>query len=249
MNEVFEYLRVFYSDEIVITNDFCFQEKLRIRAAQSYTDTDLCLNGREALQDIEKALKEEDKDQPITDIYKQYLARQIENGSLIVNVRKQVKNAWTYPLKGFLPWKPVDHPKILQHIESLNQNGRMGVVRVVNQKLYLVLDDIVCPKDEIQPFQDLNLVLRPNFETQHITLLNSEVLASYPEKAETLPQTEIHDLYFSDPKHTISLDWARFSVCVVVMVQSHELQRFMLLHFPELKARDQYHLTLFVLPR
>ena len=154
------------------------------------------------------------------------------------NVRRIVKDVWTYPLKGYLPWNKISLEDEQTVIFNANQilESIMAVPSLVEGKIYLVLDGYRkelwkrCPGMG-KMISGLLRPLQENIETEHITLINSDVVAS-------VPKDKLRDLLarWSDTKftikctgvrHTISLDWARFGVCLVTTLECPKLEEFM----------------------
>ena len=97
--------------------------------------------------------------------------------------------------------------------------------------------------------------MRQNFETEHVTIVSSNVLCKLNQDQvfEFLGKNfnEINDIQCTDLRHTISLDWARFSICVVVGLKSQKLQDFIdkfNLKFGT-NVRISAHITVCVKPR
>lgn len=167
------------------------------------------------------------------------------------NVRATVKFAWTWPLKGFMPWigqdaisqsspddlEQIKDTRIFRMINYVNTALVTCVPRLglVEGKIYLVLDGLVARVWELAEADGVDLgmllpygpSLRANIETSHITLVNSDVVAKCDAKVVETLMEEAKEMKFvvtvKDVMHTISLDWARFGACVVAAIKCEAL--------------------------
>lgn len=100
---------------------------------------------------------------------------------------------------------------------------------------------------------DLPSGLQANFETSHVTLVNSDVVAQVdPDELVAFLATEVHKVEAAAVLHTVSNDWARFSTCYVMSLVAPTLLDFLQRfneHFGLATRVTVPHLTFAVAPR
>jgi len=173
-------------------------------------------------------------------------------------VRESVKRVWMYPrgVRDFLPFSEMrSTPELLRVLALANTAVKTcpTSVRLVDGKIYVVLNGLFAALPALQ-FPDLESLV-PNIESEHVTLVNSDVVCKQDAKAvdgllEKWKDVPI-DIQFTGFKHTVSLDWAPFSVCVVASLTSAAITQF-LLEWNALfgtSIKPVAHVTFAVLPR
>ncbi len=91
-----------------------------------------------------------------------------------------------------------------------------------------------------------------NTETEHVTIVNSEHVPDQDAVREWVSTFGTMEVSASNLKHTVSLDWARFSVCLVVGLEIAKLADFIDAYNKEFgtKARvPSAHITVAIDPR
>lgn len=252
------YIRTFYNDFINIDKDFIYQESLRKKDAL----TGPSLDGLDSLQEIKKTFLVANISDEFRTFIKTHLSQVKEDS---INVREQVKKIWTYPLSGYLKWNYLESKEILKDVNSVILDVKPKL-QIIDGKIYCTLPKI---NDNISKLtlpiaQKLGVEgLVPNFESEHITIVNSNVLAKIyysnnKNKIDLLLEKyndcTNKDIVINEFKHTISLDWSPFSVCVVVGIKSNWLTEFCTNFVEILDNKTLYkipslHLTTLVLPR
>lgn len=236
METVAAYVSRYYKDQIPNTSGvFVFQEEARRRTATTWNEQDKDGQlGWTAVRIVQTMLNEPNWRDQTTEEYRGVVEQELKTCKYPENVRGQVKRIWTWPLQGYLPWNDLpaaESKAVICACRKLMHDAKFGLV---NGKLYLRIPGFVealwSTVDMKAVLPDLKAPLRANVETSHITLVNSDVLAKCDrkildnllQKYETVPV----DLECTKVAHTVSLDWARFSICVTVHLQSSCLAQF-----------------------
>lgn len=114
--EAINYIKKYYPT-IRTEKDFHFQELNRIQVAREFNDQD-GPSGWHALNLIEKNYATAD----ITNEFKSFITDEIKKvDKKCSNVRRQVKNIWTYPLKEYLPWQTIDSKEKQSVLDNANK--------------------------------------------------------------------------------------------------------------------------------
>jgi hypothetical protein len=199
------------------------------------------------------------------------------------NVRRAVKKLWTFPMETFPKWNQLtssnddskDVATVIKLANEILKSDIKASPKLVHGKIYLTLTGFRttlwnnCRIVGIDLGKLIPLLSRPlieNIETEHVTLVNSDVLArvcaSETEKkllTELLEKWSTKSFSFtvSGLQHTISLDWARFGICLVAAIDLASclpLQEFMT-DFNDLFGKKEKvnipspHVTLAIDPR
>ncbi len=259
------YIKTYYSKEIELNSDFDFQEDTRIKTAVQFMDDEkLSHLGWTSMNIINDSYKK-DKEK-LSEKFDLVLKTNIEECKKIdktQNVRQQVKKMWMFPrnINEFIPWKQFAVTKeITSILETANKitNNLNPTIKIVHGKIYVVLSTFITTLSATH--NNLNIIgdltnLIPNIETEHIILVNSDIVAKLDESKlnkllEEWKNVPIN-LKFTSLSHTVSLDWAIFSVCVVLNVSSDPLNVF-ISQFNKLfntNIKITKHITIAILPR
>lgn len=276
-----------------------FQEQLRIVEAKNHLpspieitkgdnaslqrdydyDRDRVARGWPALNSIREAIEIEKKKTAETTEFVKFVEDKLsalnESSALDSekgNVRRIVKDVWTWPLKGYVPWTKVESSKSIESVklmeladEILASDEMVDAIRpqLIDGKIYLTLRNfrsclwkraaelginigrLIIPTDIPSEYKSIR-PLTENTESEHITLVNSDVLATILSDdnrnhndlkhrkldellakwsegiAETVEKKEEQKKKFvfvsSGLMHTISLDWAPFGICLVLSI-------------------------------
>ena len=128
-------------------------------------------------------------------------------------------------------------------------------LQLVNGKIYCVVKDLFKTCGVMSSFDDICTSLVPNIESEHITVVNSDVLCKLDQKkVESLLNewtSKVINIRVTGLQHTVSMDWARFSVCVVAKVESPHLEEFLKQWNSvfDTHIKPHPHITIAVLPR
>lgn len=255
--DVFLYIQK-YVPEIVLNYDFAFQETSRIVTAQKFpenkTDGD---NGWLSINIIKNASNHEKI--KISPEFKKLIQTIInELPEYPTNVQTQVEKIWMYPNFQYPNWCDLEDTwGLISFANDLTQKISPRF-EIVNGKVCVVMDGFIQQLQDKFPFSKLLPEvegLLPSFKTGHITVINSDVLAKCDlnEVYETNRQFNMlgFDITFQNIKHTISLDRARFSICVALSLKSEVLQMY-LDDFNKTfgtSVKPSSHITFAVLPR
>ncbi len=153
--------------------------------------------------------------------------------SELQNKRNWVKKIQLGDSLSYPPWESVKIPA--HRIAVLNANLETVKLRLqlVNGKLYAVpvLEDLELTTVIYSEFKDLiSKGCRPNIETSHITCVNSNIIAPLDEKKVEqfiASHSEPFTVVGKSVKSTTSKDWARFSRCYVLEVESSVLEQYL----------------------
>jgi hypothetical protein len=193
-----------------------------------------------------------------------------------VNVRAHVKLAWTWPLSEYIGWALIDCSisSAVTSIANLLLATQITTLKLVDGKIYMMLNGF-CDrlwKAAAESGIDLgNLIphtpasLIPNTESEHLTLVNSDVLApalAYPHGTEELDKKlellsvkslSMPVLRATGLRHTLSLDWSPFGVCLVLGLECKcgalEGMWSFLRSRGVMACAPSLHITLAILPR
>ena len=243
-----------YVPTIPLDDDFKFQEESRILDAHEYpTNEQDAILGWNAYHIIRRLLAQ----RAITEPFRTFIHEELAKvPAYPANIRATIKRVWMYPTFKYTPWNVIDAPVI---VELANEIGTHLTPRfeLVLGKVYATftgLKKTLAQGVDLTHIGDLRQLV-PNFETEHITIVNSDKVALCdPAKlADLLAQYNRHpiDLHFTEVAHTISLDWQRFSICVVIKLHSQAIDAFVkefndTFHLP---IRPEPHTTIAILPR
>ncbi len=249
------YASVYYP--ALLTDAWPFQEALREREANNW-DADRSPRGWTAIDAIRNAAGHSTTELPpalATFIRGLDLPEETKTN----NVRRAVKDVWTWPLAGYLPWVPVAI-EAAEPVTSAAQQILRDIrpaLRLVEGKVYLMLPGFTAQL--WRQFPELGAVVpglaRPlvrNLESDHVTVINSDCVLDPAAVREWLADYAPAGLKVTDLKHTISLDWALFSVCLVVGLASDGLAGFVAAYNERFgtKARPpSAHITVAIDPR
>jgi len=243
-----------------------FQEGLRVKESIDFSSNpERASRGWIALDSIREKMKCVMTKQRLPPTYVDFIEAKLASIYVDVdpetknpNVRRIVKDIWTWPMTGYLPWsflskendKKSEEKSITQKlIEIANEalHGIWATPKLVDGKIYLTLTGFRDKMFAIASSKGIDLAtvipglsrpLVPNLETEHITYMNSDVLSKlcgpikpsdHKELTELLTTASGMVLTAHSIMHTISLDWARFGVCLVVGIDlagSVPLQQF-----------------------
>jgi hypothetical protein len=205
------------------------QEWFRINEARSW-DPNRSPRGWTAIDAI-RARRQEDTSVEFDSFIR---AQAIPEETKDNNIRRVVKNIWMWPLTDYLPWTPVDSQvaATIVHAAKVILGRCRPCLQLVEGKIYLMLTGFT--SELWRQFPNLGSLIpglaRPliaNTETEHITVINSDMMpADKRDIREWLASAGQQIVSASGLKHTISLDWARFSVCLVVGLECEGLAEF-----------------------
>jgi hypothetical protein len=229
------------------SSEWKFQEKLRIAEASNFAKSpERAARGWVAIDSIKEALCNDDGAHNLSPEYVKYVTGKLAeiDEKKDNNVRRTVKDIWTWPMVGFPSWNHlVPHlgtsndvvKKVIQIAnEILASASIVAIPALVEGKIYLTLSGFRstlwsrCREAGIDLGCVIPKLCRPlteNFETEHVTLVNSDVLAkllsldgSRATLMQLLDKCSKISMKFTikSAMHTLSLDWARFGVCFVM---------------------------------
>lgn len=169
------------------------------------------------------------------------------------NVRKNVKDILMYPTFSYSPW--------ISHNLNINMTADFRL-ELVHGKVYAVCCNTNITKTIFEKVKSINSELMhglvPNIETSHITIVNSDVVASIcnnnQHKFNDFISTYINIQFSTNLtciKSTISNDWSVFSKCFVITISSKDLDDF-LTDFNsafEKNIKKSFHMTFAIKPR
>jgi hypothetical protein len=254
-NQTIKYVQK-YQPTVPITKDFVFQETQRIDDANNFNSQSP--SGWTSLDKIASTYTEADISQEFKDFIREELKKVDKTKD--ANVRRQVKNIWMYPRTDYLPWCQFNESNKKDLLDKANQILAQITpkLKVVEGKLYLMLETFNTQfvKHTTDLIKELEVEgLRENMETEHVTVVNSDVLCKLDRDQVNKFIEKFIDIPFimeaNDIKHTVSFDWARFSVCVVVTLHSKELDSFVS-EFNKVfgtNVKIYTHITSVILPR
>lgn len=149
------------------------------------------------------------------------------------NIRGPIKAILTFPMKGYLPWDELFGVGDILETASLIAKDVSCQLKIVEGKVYAMIDkfnDLLFEKANLKERRLLDMDLEPNSETSHITVVNSDVLCKVDQNRvmELIQEVEKEgiDIKFTAIKHTVSLDWPRFSICCVIALKSAAITNF-----------------------
>lgn len=221
-----------YLGQIADTREFKIQELIRvIDATISEMNPSGLPSGQNCMSIIKFLSTFPGFDQFVSQNFRQHVNDQVAQSFGKDNVREHVKKILMYPTDTYLPWSNFDvESELLNQIQSDALNIKFRL-RIVEGKVYGVclseqtLNDVVFDK-----LKDRLPGLKPNVETCHITVVNSNIVADIGQSIvdDFLKQ---YDFEFSITtgaiKSTFSQDWSRFSECFVIEVQCDYIDRFL----------------------
>ncbi len=252
MEPVLRYIREHVPEVDSTSTDFLFQEFLRLLDSAEWNPI-TSATGHHGIANVIQYAPHWN----LSPGFRDFIHLQLSECEGQANVRRQLKLMWMFPLVRYLPWRDVDPTAERNLLQACNALAPAisPQLRFVEGKVYLTLgtftSDLRFDWTTVLP----NVALRPNFETSHITVVNSDVVSQHRVTQQELDEFNLqHDtvaLSFVAAKHTVSLDWARFSVCVVVHVECPALSdwvaQFNARHHTNLQP--VLHVTVAVLPR
>ncbi|SNW62450.1 Hypothetical protein ORPV_546 [Orpheovirus IHUMI-LCC2] len=166
------------------------------------------------------------------------------------NVREQTKNMWMYPNYKYDPWNvlEVDNEVKKEELQSIKFK-----IEFVDGKVYAKAEEHFTSK-AFDLYKHYLTGLVPNVETSHITLVNSNVVYKLGnDKVQNFVNNYMEEFTVTvgDVKHTVSRDWARFSVCYVLEVASEYVNKFLSDFNEEFKTniKPSPHVTFAIKPR
>lgn len=266
------YIANWYPEELLSKKTpgvvLAFQERAREAAALAFRADDPDTHtGWTALRIMQAMMIEHQWASQLPPEYHDWAVKQMADCKYPNNVRATVKRLWMWPQQGYLPWRdvPVDSAPgkvVREACAGIIQDGVLYGLRLVDGKLYWTMTgfvhalfgDVTAARAVSQLLPECTL--RPNFETSHITLVNSDVVARF--KMEDIKafvakySKQMADLSVTKLAHTVSLDWARFSVCLTAHLRSEMLTRLINdfnITFGTTLPVPAMHITLAVLPR
>ena len=220
------------------SNDYKFQELCRVVDATTGTyNSSGLITGHNCLNFIALEYQKDGLKDFISAGLYELIGVELQKAEGKRNVREHVKKILMYPLTGYLDWKVHSVPgSILEDLDFAISRGLQFECKLVEGKVYAVpltdkdligtIFNFVC--ENIIPLRDLKF--RENFETAHVTLVNSNIVADMnPEKvAKFLKEhNKPFSIHTGRIKSTTSLDWSRFSDCYVVEIQSEGIDDFL----------------------
>lgn len=223
------YVRTYYPT--LLAGPWEYQEALRTQAAQNWgADPDRAPRGWTAIDAIRKS----DKTGLPAPFLKFIEAQEIPEETKLNNVRRIVKDVWTWPIAGYLPWTPVP-ADLADPVIKAAQNVIRRIapnLQLVDGKIYITLEGFTTELWKQFPnlgmlIPNLTKPLIKNTEFEHISVISSDLV---PEDQgpvrEWLRAYEFKGITALDLKHTISLEWAPFSICLVVGLDCRGLVEF-----------------------
>lgn len=256
MSVSIEYAKTYYPALLETADAFTYQESLRIDAASGW-NSDRALRGWTALDAIRATNKS-----GLPAKFIEFIDAQVGSApeeTKTNNVRRIVKAVWTWPLASYLPWIPIKQEVAAPVCEAANNILRelAPKLALVEGKIYLMLPGFIAAMWKRSPnlgelIPGLTNSLAPNTEAGHITVVNSDMVQDQAAVGEWLADKGMGKLAATKVQHTISLDWAPFSACMVVEIECEGLVAFIAAYNTEFgtKARvPSAHVTVAVSPR
>ena len=193
--------------------------------------------------------------------FAEFAKSEIESAGQKSNVRAQIKNIWMFPKFAYEPWTRLDIPdKLLGEVHDIMTTPYK--LKIVDSKVYAAScgrpDIINKAYAKLKEYMEPNVV--PNIEVNHITIVNSNIVHDCGEdKVRKFVKRFKKDNHFArnmrfaygNIKSTTSKDWARFSKCYVIEVDSADLWQFVTNFNAEFgtKINPSFHITFSILPR
>lgn len=235
---VLRYIQTYYASSIRVNTDFLFQEMMRTKSALEFNNPDNQQQpGRMGLQDIQTFA-------PMFELSKEFKAfiddilKSTDTSQK--NLRGALKQIWTWPQTQYLPWNKYESKEVsmLSVANLMNEIQSLTKIELVGGKLYLNMTGFrnsiwsQIEKDVRAHLQ--SPCLQQNSEIEHVTLVNSDVISKLEAKKVDEFVEYAQTVWSASGKwspkefrHTISLDWAPFSICVVLHIESTTLIQLM----------------------
>jgi len=250
-----EYVKLYYPQLLKPEGLFKFQETLRANEAVNW-DPDRSPRGWTAISAIRAS------NGVIPAEYASFMKEvltALPEESKSSNVRRAVKDIWTWPMKGFLPWIPIRSAGAAAALDDASTILALIPPRLalVEGKIYLMMAGFTTRLWQCVPelgsfIPNLTHPLVPNHETEHITLVNSDMVHDQDAVREWLATQKLGQVAATGLQHTISLDWAPFSICIVIALKCDGLSEFIEAYNTKfgMKARvPSAHITVAIAPR
>ena len=256
-----KYINKYYKSVNTDSPDYGFQEQLRLEEVRNWDKPGRSL-GIHALKHA-KELSEAEESKKISSELRDLINKSYDEWDKSEkNVRRAVTAIWTYPQVEYMPWCRLEdeeaRKRILDACVVAMKKVKPRLELYKGEKVYLHIDGFSkFLADELAGGYNAlidNIPLEPNItDHDHITVIRSSMVAEtkYDGSDIDMWNNSGWTVKFTDVKHTISLDWARFSVCLVVDVECPELDSY-LLGFNKkygTNAKPSKHTTIAILPR
>lgn len=271
LNVLTQYIQTFYPKLSTFDPNFDLQELSRtlsteIAASSSSPSKTGSDDGKVSLAII-KCLRQ-GMDCLLSASFKKFIDTEVKLAEGKENVRGHVRDIWMYPLKGYMDW--VTMPKeqsepIMKVAGEVLPSCPKSLVAIHGKTVKLAVDGFTVKlwdtAKATMPHIIPGVKLTQNPDASHLTLVYSDVLASVDAK-------EFNDFFQSEKKgleaaiikptsvaHTVSLDYAPFSVCVVVRFESDAVKEFLerlnkrFEAFLKKPVSPSLHITIAILPR
>ena len=162
-----------------------------------------------------------------------------------------------YPTQSYQAWRPIIITNEIQEIINKSAKNHKFMINIVEGKVYGSgnKDFIDMVYDSVKP---INKNLVKNYETCHITLVNSNIVHDIGlEKIQkfidefTEKKGKYFELEIGNFKETFSADWSRFSNCQVVEIKCKYIDDFLTqfnIRF-DTKLKPSPHITFAIEPR
>lgn len=216
-----------------MSNDSKILELIRvIDATLGDVNPNGLVTGHNCLSIIKFISSFEGFDKFVTPEFKSVIQEEVKRSSDKQNVREHAKKILTYPRVGYAPWDNFEvEENIITEIQKEGQNVKFQF-DIIEGKVYakcttstnLVEIAYNKLKNKLPEF------LRRNFETCHITIINSNVVADIG-ISNVQQFVQKYDKTFNvrtgKIKSTVSEDWSRFAECYVIEIECQEIDDFL----------------------
>jgi len=214
-------------------NIFKFQELVRIiDATLGEVNPSGLPTGQNSLSIIKFISSFNGMDQFLPSDFRDKIKEELNKTNEKENVREHVKKILTYPKTGYSPWTEQEFDQdLLDQIKLKCENVKFKI-QLVEGKVYGLC---ISPGDKVNDivFNELKdkllKGLRLNFETSHITIVNSNVVADIGiDKVISFIKNFDQEFCVETGKikSTFSEDWSRFSECYVVELECEYIDNF-----------------------
>ena len=221
-----------YLGSFANSNEFKIQELIRVLdATLGEVNSAGLQTGQNCLSIIKFLSSFEGFKNFVSPDYAEHIEQEVQKSEGKQNVREHVKKVLMYPRTGYLPWVEFETaPQVIEEIREEADEVKFKL-QVVEGKVYGVctsekkLNELVFDKVKEQlP------ALRLNFETCHITIVNSNIVADIgQENVERFIQDFNHEFTVTTGKikSTFSEDWSRFGECYVIELECPYVDEFL----------------------
>jgi hypothetical protein len=223
-----------YLGYVTNTNVFKVQELIRVLDATiGEINPDGLVTGQNCLSIIKYLSSVEGFENFVSPDFISHIQKEVLKSESKENVREHVKKILTYPRTGYLPWIELEvNQEILKNISDDAEKLKFKL-QIVEGKVYGVcvseqkLNNIVYNKIK----DHIPSTLKLNFETCHITVVNSNVVSDIGidiVKQFVDKYNEEFTITTGKIKSTFSEDWSRFGECYVIELECSYIDKFLL---------------------